>query len=189
MGPLTNLAQLVDTAPDLAARLRVTQMGGALNYRHPDRAEHNIRLDVPAAHRVLAAVTDGRLPAPELITSDVTFTPQLAIDAEHPIHRALAAPDAPAWARLLVAHLHRWYQSWHPSTIQHDALTLTAALELPFVDATPATVTFDAIGRMTETDRGAPVWLSRRADYPVFIAWLADALNPAGAAAAALTSA
>ncbi|WP_308259013.1 nucleoside hydrolase [Pseudonocardia sp. H11422] len=179
MGPLTNLAHLTEMAPELAGRLRVTQMGGALNYRHPDRAEHNIRLDVPAAHQVLAAVADGRLGVPEFVTSDVTFTPRLAITAEHPIHRALAAPTAPAWASILVAHLDRWYTGWHPATIQHDALTLSAALGLPFVDSAPTAVALDAIGRMTAAPQGGvPMRLSRAANHPAFMAWLGRALDP-----------
>src|SRR5690606_9647179 len=39
LGPLTNLADLVRERPDLVQRLAITQMGGALNYRDPERAE------------------------------------------------------------------------------------------------------------------------------------------------------
>ncbi|WP_239029110.1 nucleoside hydrolase [Pseudonocardia acidicola] len=185
MGPLTNLAHLIEVAPELVGRLRVTQMGGALNYRHPDRAEHNIRLDVAAAHRVLAAVAAGELRAPEFIASDVTFTPALQVTAEHPIYRALAAPAAPPWASILVAHLDRWYAGWHPATIQHDALTLSAALGLPFVDSAPVAVALDAIGRMSEDPAdGVPLRLSRAADHPAFMTWLGRALDPATAAGA-----
>ncbi|MGW1145839.1 nucleoside hydrolase [Streptomyces sp. NPDC002454] len=38
-GPLTNLARVLAEAPDPARRLRLTQMGGALRYRDPGRAE------------------------------------------------------------------------------------------------------------------------------------------------------
>ena len=64
MGPLTNLARITVEAPDIAARLQVTQMGGALRYRHPDRAEHNVHQDVTAAQIVFAAVAAGRLRSP-----------------------------------------------------------------------------------------------------------------------------
>ncbi|MHA6793784.1 hypothetical protein ACVGVM_09750 [Pseudonocardia bannensis] len=66
---------------------------------------------------------------------------RLEITAGHPIYRALAASAAPEWAVVLAAHLDRWYAGWHPATIQHDALTLSAALELPFVDSVPTAVT------------------------------------------------
>jgi|GEM_PF-1086891 len=186
MAPLTNLALVLDRAPELAARLRVTQMGGALNYRHPDRAEHNIRLDVPAAHQVIAAVAAARLATPEFIISDVTFTPEMAVDTTHPIYQALLPPgDRPRragrddWPAILHAHLDRWFTSAYPSTIQHDALTLTAALALPFVISSRATVVLDPRGRMTEHPDGAEVRLSRTANYPAFMTWLRHVLNPA----------
>ncbi|MBW0101509.1 nucleoside hydrolase [Pseudonocardia sp. KRD291] len=188
MAPVGNLAHIVEHVPELAARLQVTQMGGALNYRHPDRAEHNIRLDVDAAHHVLAAVADGRLARPRLVTSDVTFTPQIGVDADHPIHRTLAAAeeDSDGWASILAAHLDRWYASNYPSTLQHDALTLSAALGLPFVRSAATTVVLDEIGRMSSDPAGAPVRLSASADYPAFMTWLGTALDPATPAGAAL---
>ncbi|MDN5920539.1 MAG: nucleoside hydrolase [Pseudonocardia sp.] len=189
MAPMGNLAHIVEHAPELAARLQVTQMGGALNYRHPDRAEHNIRLDVDAARQVLAAVADGRLARPRLVTSDVTFTPQIGVDADHPIHRTLAAAaeeDSGGWASILAAHLDHWYASNYPSTLQHDALTLSAALGLPFVRSAATTVVLDEIGRMSTAPAGAPVRLSASADYPAFMTWLGTALDPATPAGAAL---
>jgi hypothetical protein len=56
MDPMSNLARLADTRPDLLARMEVTQMGGALRYRDPTRAEHNFRLDPDAARHAMAAV-------------------------------------------------------------------------------------------------------------------------------------
>src|SRR5690606_24654455 len=61
LGPLTNLADLATSHPDLTHRVQVTVMGGALNYRHPDRAEHNIRLDVDAARTALDLIDQPRL--------------------------------------------------------------------------------------------------------------------------------
>jgi inosine-uridine nucleoside N-ribohydrolase len=138
MGPLTNLDRLLAEAPELAARLELTQMGGALRYRDPTRAEHNFRLDPAAARRGLTTIE-----RPRLVTSDVTFTPELAVDAHSPLYQALATPEAPSWAALLRTHLDRWYTRFHPASIQHDALTLSTAMELPFVGLTRTTITLD----------------------------------------------
>ncbi|MFC5724875.1 nucleoside hydrolase [Streptomyces gamaensis] len=178
MGPMSNLAQVIAQAPELASRLRVTQMGGALRYRHPDRAEHNIRLDVPAARAVLQAVQDKRVAAPEFVTSEVTFTPSLEVTAASPLYRALAAPDAPVWARILTGHMDRWFAQFHPGTIQHDALTLSAALELPFVDSDYLRITMDDIGRTTATADGVLVRVSLTAAYEAFMTWLLARLDP-----------
>jgi inosine-uridine nucleoside N-ribohydrolase len=181
MGPMSNLAAVLAARPHLAERLLVTQMGGALRYRDPSRAEHNVRLDPAAA---VGVVRTPGLPL-WLVTSDVTFTPELEVTAAGPLYAALAAPDSPAWAQTLRAHLDRWFDGFHPGTIQHDALTLSAALHLPFVDFDKTTVAFDSIGRMSEDPAGTPVPLSTGAAYPMFMTWLHRQLIPAAPVPAA----
>lgn len=172
MGPVTNLAALLTENPDLAQRLVVTQMGGALNYRDPERAEHNFRLDPAAANTLL---TKGKLP--KLVLSDTTFTPEIEITKDSDLYRKLAAPEAPAWARLVASHMAQWFDRFHPGTIQHDALALAAALQLPFVALRRERVVLDGIGRMTIAPDGNLVRLSVKADYPAFRAWLGRKLD------------
>ncbi|GGM23561.1 nucleoside hydrolase [Dactylosporangium sucinum] len=176
LGPMTNLATVIREAPQVARRLHVTQMGGALAYRDPTRAEHNVRLDVDAARTVLQAVDAGLLPAAEWVTSDVTFTPETELTVQSPLYQTLTASDT-AWARLAVAHLDRWFERFYPHTMQHDALTLSAALELPFVESDKVAVTLDEIGRMMASDDGVPLWLSVSARYAPFMTWLTSALD------------
>lgn len=182
MAPLTNLARVVADAPEEASRLRVTQMGGALRYRDPSRAEHNIRLDVPSARQVLDAVARGVLAAPEFVASDVTFTPEIEITRDSLLYRQLRDQQAPPWAHLLAEHLDRWFAGFYAGTMQHDALALTAALDLPFVDSDQLAIEMDAIGRTTEAQlgQGTRVQWSRSAEYEPFMNWLnASLTNPA----------
>lgn len=180
MGPMSNLAQVLREAPELASRIRLTQMGGALEYRDPGRAEHNVRLDVGAAQVVLDAVAEGALPMPHLVTSDVTFTSEIEITARHPVYQAFTVPGAPAWAGLLKLHMDRWFERFHPGTMQHDALTLSAALRLPFVDFDRVPVVLDDIGRMSRSPSGGTTaWLSLSVRYPAFMRWLTQRLEPA----------
>jgi inosine-uridine nucleoside N-ribohydrolase len=184
MAPLTDLARILAEAPEAASRLRVTQMGGALRYRDPSRAEHNIRLDVPSARQVLDAVARGALAAPEFVASEVTFTPRIEITPETSLYRQLRDPRAAPWARLLADHLDRWFAQFYAGTMQHDALTLTAALDLPFVDSDQLSIEMDAIGRTTEAPpgQGTRVRWSRSAEYEPFMAWLhASLTDPAPA--------
>ena len=183
IGALTNLARVVTVDPDLAAQLRVTQMGGGLSYRRPERAEHNIRLDVAAARTVFDAVADGRLAAPELVSSDVTYTPEIELDRGSALIRTLSVPSAPAWAHLLVDHLDCWIsQSQYSCSLQHDVLTLSAALDLPFVDSDFMNIALDEIGRTTAVDppAGSRVRWSLRARYRPFMTWLGRVLTPQG---------
>lgn len=172
LGPMTNLAALLTRYPDLVHRLDVTLMAGAINYRDPERAEHNVRLDVAAARTVL-----GTVRRPTLVMSDVTFTPQTEITADHPVYRRLADPCAPAWARLLREHLDAWFARHHPGTMQHDPLTLATALQLPFVDLGLERVGMDDLGRMSLRDNGFELFVSYAARYPAFNAWLERQLS------------
>ena len=178
---MTNLAAIAAEAPGLLPRLRVTQMGGAFTGRQPGRADHNLRLDPAAARTVLAAAAAGKLPSVELVTSDVTWTPAIGITAHSALYKTLAAsPDG--WAALAAAHLHRWFALCHPESRQHDALTLTAALALPFVTSVPARVTVDTGGLMTRAGagEGAAVLVSAAARYGAFMSWLQSALTGHG---------
>ncbi len=87
-------------------------MGGAINYRNPDRAEHNFRLDPAAA---IEAVTAAR--QLWLVVSDVTFRLEIELTANHPLYLRLAEhPEA--WARLLHEQLDRWFERFVPRTMQ-----------------------------------------------------------------------
>lgn len=171
LGPPSNLHSVLMARPELAERIAVTQMGGALRYRNPAQAEHNFRLDPQAAAGVL-----GRARQLRLVTSDVTFTKELELATGSPLYRHLAASPL-SWARMLTQHLDRWFSAFHPASMQHDALTLSAALELPFVDFDFSRVALDDIGRMRQERDGVNVLLSRTADYASFMRWLTAQLG------------
>jgi pyrimidine-specific ribonucleoside hydrolase len=189
MGPMSNLAGVLAARPDLAPRIVLTQMGGAVRYRDPRRAEHNVRLDPAGARKALS-----RVPGPALVTSDVTFHAAMELGPDSPAYRQLAHSRAESWAPVLRAHLDRWFAKHHPSSMQHDALTLSAALQLPFVDFAQRRITFDEIGRMNvvseprgitpdDLEPGVPgltvvAFVSRRAHYGAFWAWLTRHLAP-----------
>ncbi|RCV49065.1 nucleoside hydrolase [Marinitenerispora sediminis] len=177
IGAFSNLARVLRELPEAAPRLRVTQMGGALRYRDPSRAEHNVRMDVPAAHDFLRHVAAGRLPRPTLVTSDVTFTTHIEVTPESAPRLLPVRADGPEWAALLRRHLDRWFARFYPGSMQHDALALSAALGLPFVRTERASVALDGIGRMSAAEGGAEVRLSVSADYPAFNDWLERVLQ------------
>ncbi|WP_280361311.1 nucleoside hydrolase [Nocardia wallacei] len=177
-GPMTNLARVLRAVPELAGRLVITQMGGALHYRDPAKAEHNVRLD-PAAARFVAIAARHLT----LVLSDVTFTDEIAIgphpaDPGYAVYRALAAADAPAWARLLAEHLVRWAAAFDGRTSkQHDPLTLAVALGLSFVYLARVPVVFASDGRLRADPAGLPTAVALSADYPAFRRWLPGQLG------------
>ncbi|HYU83214.1 MAG TPA: nucleoside hydrolase [Kribbellaceae bacterium] len=167
IGPVSNLAAMLTNRPDLAERFVVTQMGGALRYRDPAKAEHNFRLDPAAASRLLHDVR-----RPTLVMSDVTFNPAMEITRDSPLYHKLAAQDAPDWARVVKEHFDRWADRFHPGSMQHDALALAAALLWPGIRFGRERVTLDDQARMRRDVNGVEVKVSLEADYGDFMNWL-----------------
>ena len=173
MGPLSNLATLQAERPDLVARMVVTQMGGAIKYRDPSRAEHNFRVDPQAAIRMLPALEPW---LPTLVVSDVTFSEAMEITADSPIYQRWTHPGAPPWAKILQSHLDRWMERY-PGSMQHDALTLAAATLWPGIRFARERVALDSIARMSRSDQGTEIIMSISADYSTFMTWLDSALH------------
>jgi pyrimidine-specific ribonucleoside hydrolase len=172
MGPLSNLARLQREAPVLIPRLEVTQMGGAIKYRDPSRAEHNFRVDVEAAIRMVPEL--GRW-NPSFVVSDVTFNPAMEITRESALYQRWARPDARPWERVLREHFDRWTAKY-PGSMQHDALALAAAMLWPGVRFVRERVVLDDLARMSLAADGAEITMSISADYAAFMTWLENAL-------------
>jgi inosine-uridine nucleoside N-ribohydrolase len=175
MGPLSNLARLQAERPELVARMVVTQMGGAIVYRDPSRAEHNFRVDAEAVIGLLPVLEPWR---PTFVLSDVTFNPAIEITPDTAIYRRWTEPDAPPWARILRAHSDRWMERY-PGSMQHDGLTLAAAMLWPGIRFARERVALDPIARMTRSEQGTEITLSTGVDYEAFMSWLDTALHGA----------
>lgn len=172
IGPLSNLAALQRERPELVARMNVTQMGGAINYRHPERAEHNFRADPGAVVELLPTLE--RWGPPKFVMSDVTFNPAMELTKESLIYKRWAAPGAKPWERVLREHFDRWTAKY--VAMQHDSMTLAAALLWPGVRFVRERVALDDLARMSLSADGAQIAMSISADYPAFMVWLEEAL-------------
>ncbi|NUR98249.1 MAG: nucleoside hydrolase [Kribbellaceae bacterium] len=172
MGTLSNLAVLQRERPELVARMVVTQMGGAIDYRHPERAEHNFRAD-PAAVIELLPTLERWGPA-TFVMSDVTFHPAMRLTADSAIYRRWAGTGARPWERMLREHFDRWTAKY--PAMQHDSLALAAAMLWPGVRFARERVALDELARMRPAVDGIEVALSVSADYSAFMAWLEEGL-------------
>ncbi|MBB6120564.1 hypothetical protein [Nocardiopsis algeriensis] len=94
---------MLEEIPGAGERLLVTQMGGAVDYRDPSRAEHNVRMDVASAHTVFKVVREGLLPEISLVTSDVTFRSEIQVTRESTLYSLLSAGTG--WKLLFREHL------------------------------------------------------------------------------------
>lgn len=168
-GPLSNLADALATVPGVASRLVVTLSAGS-HLIFTDRAEHNIGLDPAAARSVLVAA----LPPPWLVPVEVTMHPRNELVPDSLEYRILAASYDPA-RLLLRKHVDLWFDNVRPSVDLHAPLTLSYAVGMPFVAATPNMIGLDDVGRIAPGD--TPAFVAESADYRRFGTWFAARLD------------
>ncbi|TKD12682.1 nucleoside hydrolase [Polyangium fumosum] len=146
LGPLTNLDAALLRRPDLAARVRLFQMGPALAgaYRR-EAAQYNARLDPGAFARVL-----GQVEAPRLLFSHSSWgsfgegmRQKLGVYPDDPLAGALRKAH-PA-ARMFVRHLEAWVETGKDCSIMHDPLTVLSA-------ALPGLVDFEEVSLVLRED-------------------------------------
>lgn len=125
IGPLTNLAALIDTKPDLLARVgRIIVMGGAVwcAGNVTPHAEFNFYRDPAAAATVLAS----GLPI-TVVPLDVTR--QVALDESHLAHLARSGTrSGELLARMIAWPMDQEIDGGKGTFLVHDALALSVAL-------------------------------------------------------------
>lgn len=171
MGPMTNLALVLCSFPDLADRLSVVQMGGWLDhYRDKTRASHNLHTDTSSAGLALRAIR-----SPRLVLSDFTNSPHIDITTDSALVRHLRSTTATAWQRLLAANFQAWFTRRSGSWM-HDPLTLSAALDRRFVAFRTERIRIARDARLYRDPHGRPLDVACAVDYPEFLAWMHETL-------------
>lgn len=166
IGPATNVAHLVSTAPELVPRFRFVGMHGSINLGYggnpPPIPEANVKADAQALRTVLSAPWEDRLLTP-LDTCGL-----VVLDGERYQRLRNAGSSA---IRALFENYEIWarHVTWHagaPDDVPHRSSTLfdTVAVYLAYdeslvnVETHPVTVTADG---MTVVDpKGPPVRLA-----------------------------
>ena len=123
IAPLTNIALLIATHPELTSRIeRIVLMGGAIGLGNvTPSAEFNVWVDPEAAHRVFSAGIDLTM-----VGLDVTHRAMLsAARAE--------ALRATGRAGAVVADLHAFYRRFHLEVYGHDDTPVHDALAVAHV--------------------------------------------------------
>ncbi len=162
IGPLTNLAFLYDTYPDLLSQCEIIAMGGAINYRKPGTAEHNIRMDIEAAKKIFNADLNIRW-----ILSDVTFTPRLRISKDHAVYKHIQRLSSKPTA-MIKENLDRFYEDKYPDSYLHDPLTVMSTTEEKLVQFSIKTITMRENGEFILSPDGKKTKVSTKVDYGLF---------------------
>ena len=123
VGPLTNIALLIATYPDLVENIEdIVLMGGAIGLGNvTPSAEFNVWCDPEAAHRVFTSAADVTM-----VGLDVTHRAMLSAA------RAEALRET-GHAGAVVADLHKFYRRFHEEVYGHDDTPVHDALAVAHV--------------------------------------------------------
>ncbi len=161
IGALSNRAELGLAYPNIWPMMETIIMGGAIHFRKPGVAEHNVRLDLSAARQVF-----GELSPKRWVLSDFTFVPQLSVTRQHDLYRHFQN-RSDFFDRLIIENFDRFFDTMFPDSRMHDPLTFST-LFLPTVDFEAKYIELSSIGEFIETDHGSSTQVSVTADYDLF---------------------
>lgn len=170
IGPQSNLAAFLESNPCSFPKLEVVMMGGAINYRIKDVAEHNVRFDCQAALGVFHSKVRKRY-----VLSDTTYNPALKIDASHKIYRRLKESKMAVMGDILQS-FENFFQAYFESTIMHDPLTFSGVIDPQFINFEERKITMAESGIMNYAEKGLSQRVSVSADYQGFMEFLENRL-------------
>jgi inosine-uridine nucleoside N-ribohydrolase len=181
LGPMSNLATVLDALPGAVDKLHVTQTGG------PGGPDVNLALDPAAAQAVLTAGVDITLVKPEPVQRE-----HLVVDSLSTLCQQLARTNGPRWARTVRWCFDEWFSEQYPHAMLYAPFTVAFAAGLRFVSASrmvPVDVNDkgrlrideDAQGRARIADVGRcerfPRWLGDRVDI-AYVTQLGGGIEP-----------
>ncbi|MEH0939059.1 hypothetical protein [Micromonospora psammae] len=155
LGEPLHLAQLIEHAPDLAGRLRVTQSAAG--------SERSARAD--AARTVLDAAREGRIAALDLVTPG-------------PGDDGPSLDRSRRQAMALAVALDETVDRSGEATVLSDSVALSAAVMLPFVDVEQAGTEVDGAGVYQRGRAGVPLWWGTVDDHEPLVRWLTRVVEP-----------
>lgn len=154
----SNLSALITTYPEVKKKLKVFQMGGALDYsRDEGWIEHNVRIDTPSAQKVIEAELDMTL-----IMAQTTMIQGYQFNENNPVVVKLRDSNNP-----LHKMLYKNIMCFHEKLIQkgvndpwpyaHDPLVVAVALGKNFVQFEDITVSMNNRGELLRNPHGKKI--------------------------------
>lgn len=171
ISPQTNLAAFLDYAPGLISKFEVIIMGGAINYRKKNVAEHNIRQDSASAIKVFHSDIPKKY-----VLSDITFNKELEINEGHPIYRKIENSESPI-KDVLIKSFQNFFHKLYPSCYMHDPLTLSYLIKPKFLSFEQNKIEINSKGIMQFSESGKLTTVSKNADYQGFMKFLSQRLQ------------
>ncbi|MEU1842278.1 hypothetical protein [Micromonospora sediminicola] len=155
LGEPRHLAQVIQHAPDLAGRLRVTQSAAG--------GERSASAD--AARTVLDAAREGRIAGLDLVVTGPG-------DGEPSVDQSRRQ------AMVLVEALDDTVDTSAAAAVLGGSVVLSAAVMLPFVDVEQAGTAVDGEGVFRRGHDGVPLWWGTIEDHDPLVRWLSRVIEP-----------
>lgn len=162
IGGMSNLARFITLFPDQFRSIHIYIMGGAIHYRKPNTAEHNVRLDVESARLVFNSGLDTKW-----LLSDHTFTPQTRIDLRSTFYRFIEGENENYLVTIIKENMKKFYESFYPCSYLHDPLLISSIVN-PVVEYQPASLTVKQNGEFIVSKRGTKQNVSSNVNYDLF---------------------
>ncbi|MBT5023223.1 hypothetical protein HON01_10435 [Candidatus Woesearchaeota archaeon] len=165
IGPQTNIANFLTKYPELINKVDVLMMGGAINYRNKNKAEHNVRMDTSSAIKVFNSLVQKKY-----VLSDTTFNMKLAVDKDHKLYKKIS--ENPKIGELAKQSIDNFFNNFYPASLMHDPLTLAALIRPDLIDFKTEKLVMADSGIMSLSNSGINTVVSSNAKYDDFMEFL-----------------
>ncbi|MBS9784147.1 nucleoside hydrolase [Candidatus Gracilibacteria bacterium] len=163
IGTQSNLAVFIKRYPHLKNKVKILFMGGAINYRKPNCAQHNIKYDVPPAIEVFHSDWDKKY-----VLSDVTFREEIKIDKQSQMYKELKKLNK-KHTNFIIESMNSLFEKLCPETRMHDPLTLSYLINEQIIDFETQKITMNEKGIMKLSPDGRETIVSKKANYELFL--------------------
>lgn len=162
IGPQSNLSLFIKKYPKLKDKVKIIFMGGAINYRIPNCAEHNIKYDAKSAVDVFYSDWDKKY-----IISDTTFKQEIRVDEKSTFFLELKKMNKPCFD-YIVESIMCLFKKLTPETYMHDPLTLSCLIDENIINFETKKISINNKGIMRTSSAGRNTLVSTSADYDLF---------------------
>lgn len=172
IGGLSNLNFLYQKYPDYLKKINIYVMGGAINYRKPGIAEHNIRLDIDSARNIFYSSLQS-----SWVLSDHTFVPQTNISSKHKLYKQISSRDT-FFYQVIKENMDKFFQNKYPDSYLHDPITISSLI-LPIIQFKKERISFTENGEFKISSMGKLTNMSDKINYELFWKDIFTKLNTA----------
>lgn len=138
-------------------------MGGAINYRKPGKAQHNINLDIPSAKKIFNSKLTKKW-----VLSDLTWNEELKINKNHFIYKTFLEKKNSLFYGYVYQNMKNFYEKFSGESCLNDPFALSSVF-LDTIKFARQKIYFNDAGEFKkDNQKGKTTIVSSFADYEKF---------------------